>query len=1067
MTLVEIVIGMVILVVIAISIGTALMSSGRFSVKINDRTFATQKCIQMMEELRVVVAGLGNASIGILDNYDDGNACNIILTTNKAVTDPGDPTSGNSKSRFCRNVSVLHLPNDPSSRQVYVRVYNATTMEPLAQTISVLQTLPNNFVPTQVFDIYILAIESVPGWWSSLSTLRPIMNNMISDMQTRNPGLEFREHWITRMSFGRDPFYAPYVNSATYADTTAAPFVYFYPGKLHNGTLDYYYYNPSAINGRINLDGVLTNNPPTNFSFGYSIADQFNNAMRYPDEIDEYNDLVAGYSGPAQQTPVEISLRMLLENLNSHPERVRNALIINLHGEMLPMPPIRNYSDPAKDPVNFPNIRVVTHPGNLSYNHGDSVTLRTYAYTNTPGAVLGGPVVNNISIYFPTDHFSWGDFTLRKATGSATIPYSWANAVPLTEYTLTNPTGNSTLVVLYNTAYVHTAYGTDNTPTGGLSSGSRLNGLEYIPCVTTATYTPEFPEGHQDLVDISSQAKNTARWVFHFNPNVLIDGQHKIQTSIGSIVPTGKPYTTSNLSNTYVWIATVPPATEQYQFLGDPRYMPYSDMKAQNHYNWYFDNVGLVTLNKGYLNYPKASAGWRTAAGEYLNYDLPRLHTVYRDGLLNSNAVYTNITGWSFYYMGFGGEIGYDTTLAAGTGSGEPSLKSNPWVPGGGGLQSVDEIVGSGVTQSAARLIAKSDNSWVGLPWLGELYPDIAYPSSANNWPANGNLPVGTGNYYRALFTAGFTNLSQSFSFQPVKRVNGGGAGTFYNGNLTGTGNQFFNHSSGGNTGTLTTSTGNAVSAGFNIPLPVTMPPAGGSVRVFALDNSDLTYGPPTTMAQYTDPDYVLNRTVTSLGGINYTANNTPAADYNMSAVVNVDSGTNRAYMVVNGFAPAANTGENDMAQDAIAMMMRGFLQGGSPVNTNGHINEPPVVAITTPTASSQINSASGIVINWTTAWTRWDSTSYTELYPANYVETTPLYFNLKYSTNEGATWQNIVNNQTQFAGVPDPTTYVTAPFTWNAPSTGNFMLRIEAYRDQGSLPLHYAYDNVAIYITP
>src|SRR5262249_5106607 len=58
----------------------------------------------------------------------------------------------------------------------------------------------------------------------------------------------------------------------------------------------------------------------------------------------------------------------------------QNAMILNLHGELLPSPALRNYSDPAKDPGNYPFQRVVTHPENLKYSSGANVNLRVYGY---------------------------------------------------------------------------------------------------------------------------------------------------------------------------------------------------------------------------------------------------------------------------------------------------------------------------------------------------------------------------------------------------------------------------------------------------------------------------------------------------------------------------------------------------------------------------------------------------------------------------------------------------------------------------------------------------------------
>ena len=56
--------------------------------------------------------------------------------------------------------------------------------------------------------------------------------------------------------------------------------------------------------------------------------------------------------------------RILLERMCTDPGQFENAIYVNLHGELLPMPSIRNYSDPAKDPseAGRRGVRVVTHP---------------------------------------------------------------------------------------------------------------------------------------------------------------------------------------------------------------------------------------------------------------------------------------------------------------------------------------------------------------------------------------------------------------------------------------------------------------------------------------------------------------------------------------------------------------------------------------------------------------------------------------------------------------------------------------------------------------------------------
>jgi len=271
-TLIEALFAMTTLAIVALAIWRGIASLQQNSLALKDKAFASQKAIQIMEELRGVIGNstANSGQAGILDNYDNGSATSAILTTRAEVTDPADPVSGNGNRKFLRQISVIQIPNEPLARRVYVRIFRASDMQPLAEAMSVLYTIQNQFVPTQVFDVYVLALENVPGWWSYLSTMKPTFDNVIQDLHTRNPGLEFRTHWITRLSYGRDPYYTPYVNSTTYTDVTASPWVYFYPGKMHfPGTgADFWYYPASYLLGKTNVDGTITN--PGN----YMLADQ-------------------------------------------------------------------------------------------------------------------------------------------------------------------------------------------------------------------------------------------------------------------------------------------------------------------------------------------------------------------------------------------------------------------------------------------------------------------------------------------------------------------------------------------------------------------------------------------------------------------------------------------------------------------------------------------------------------------------------------------------------------------------------------------------------------------------
>src|ERR1041385_6512164 len=76
-----------------------------------------------------------------------------------------------------------------------------------------------------------------------------------------------------------------------------------------------------------------------------------------------------------------------------HPSQYRNAIIINLHGELFPFPPVRNYSDAAKDPAQWPNVRAVTHPEQLRTTNSDVLRLRVYSYrTGATADTLNVPI---------------------------------------------------------------------------------------------------------------------------------------------------------------------------------------------------------------------------------------------------------------------------------------------------------------------------------------------------------------------------------------------------------------------------------------------------------------------------------------------------------------------------------------------------------------------------------------------------------------------------------------------------------------------------------------------------
>ncbi len=425
MTLVEVLVGIGILAVLifaSVSLTTSALHMTRMNL---DRQFATEKAISILEELKSVAqnSAASNGSIVVLDQYDDGTNTRDELTIQTGAL-PADPISGNMAGPhgwlYQRRVSVIRIGGQSSAgvRLVRVAVFrdDISGMHLLAEVSSVIRTLATTMPQSQVYDVYAIAVENVPGWWVFTSSLVPFVQNAINELQDRNPGLQFRLHWVTTLSYGRDQEYRPYINK----DDSPAPgpptivnpstndinYVYFYPGSLPQSNaalnppdLDNYY-PPAVFRAHMLMGGaaeVDTNNyNATTNQVPYALADQYNNATRYYDEKAIFNARVAaGLDDPTTPT-----YRLLMDDMVLNPTVYTNAILINLHGELFPFAPTRNYSDPAKvpdttwTPVNLQGLRVVTHPEKLEYNltttPNASINFRVYAY-EAPNAANGLP----------------------------------------------------------------------------------------------------------------------------------------------------------------------------------------------------------------------------------------------------------------------------------------------------------------------------------------------------------------------------------------------------------------------------------------------------------------------------------------------------------------------------------------------------------------------------------------------------------------------------------------------------------------------------------------------------
>ncbi|MFZ2491192.1 MAG: prepilin-type N-terminal cleavage/methylation domain-containing protein [Thermoanaerobaculia bacterium] len=1131
MSLAEVLVALAVLSTVVVFSGNLLTAAYRRTQDNTSRQFAVQKAMSMLEELKALIQN--EATSAVLDSYDDGTVNQPILTTQAGVTDPAAHASGNrnvsGRWLFERRITVQKVPGSNDLRLVNVKVFvnDAGGTRLLAEVASVLTTFGQNAPPTQVYDIYLIAIENVPGWWVYMQNVVPFVENAMQDLESRHAGLQFRRHWIRKLSYGRDPYYTPDVN-AKVESTEPIDSVYFYPGLLPAGSPVTYYYPPDFFSGRVRVDGVIKNGfDATANPFPYSLADQYDTGMRYQDEKDLFDlRVAAGLESAGSPT-----LRLLLDDMYANPAKYTNAILINLHGELLPFPPLRNYSDPAKDPAKYPGVRVVTHPERLRYGSGDAVNLRVYAYhTNTvdpatvPDWMGKGGTATPITVVLKNVTWTPGSAYVTAITGGVDFSgdgkadsYA-AGAATTTASPVSAPTqmwwtsqtaGSDTVIKLYNTPLKAPCVKVKKVcDGGGLDDALRLYDMQYIPSpvenLPDATSPLAFTT---NLANKDAIAKNTARWVISIPSTVLpATGVLTYETRIGNDFSGGVSSppldAKSNLSRTYVyrgddaWAfgdSTNPPnlpLTERFQFMGDPRHCPYADLKMPHGtsglaranalgmgYNRYFDDFDMAGDDRdadwpgwsyqapaltggwyGIKNNGSDSAnnndGWE--GGGSLEVDVPRMFQVLRSSILRSHAVYTTMTGFSYYYLGLGNEIGYDTA----NGFPESILLSEKPFNGGSGKrneQSITNEVIKGAT-GGVKVIAENTTGWWGMSWLGELYPDSAYAT----WKTSGNLPSGSasGTFVRVLRESVATHLPAGTSFvASVRRTGPPGSTAFF---WSGTADATFHHAPADNTEGALDADGTVVSQTYKLPLPSTV----SNNRPFDIAIKDTGANPN----HFLQPVY---GAATSLG--------TEARFYKHqnniqgSSLLSMrDANANTAFVVVNGLSPVGESGVAFIARWSFLSLVQSFFSAGltqvSGVPDPARVRELPRVEITSPDDSMEIDDPANLTVTWEVTWRRWDGIRYTPSYAETFSEDTPVKYALLYSRDNGKSWRYMKDETVTCRAGERPADALLesgTSYTWSVPSSsfpkGNYLIRVEAYRD--TVALHYAFHQYRAFI--
>ncbi len=1166
-TFAELAFSMLVLVITsAVLINQVTMSLQSTTVE-RDKQFAMSKAQAILAEMQSFVDKALPGDSGDLDSLDDGVVNKPTLTIARdghgILLPPDDVLSGNGRTyggwQWSRRITVQPFPGTKNRNVRYstVRVYKrdgAGIEHVMAELSAVVNAPASAFPTTQVFDLYLLAIENIPGWWVFMDSIKPFVESTITDLETRNPGLEIRTHWITKAAFGRDPIYRPHFNEAV-DSTTANSHAYYYPGKMPLGSASTYYYVPANVKAHIDIDGVETHGYDADTNpYPYSLCDYWNHAMRYPDELalwtarkdaieqrelDIATALAGGTTPPAvlDDMSKEPTLRLLLEDLSTNPLKYKNALVINLHGELLPMPALRNYSDAARVPDDafLTNLRVVTHPEQLhtlrdpAGTTTENAVFRVYAYKTPDGSaetILHYPIALEVVDMDLTDSTSptqlkagvelrnlpggvtigsgatatnaypaaaswitpnWG-FDAAKVAGDATL---LANEMNYTaQYVTTEGLPHFTRILLYNTPCVAPKVGNSGVDA---TERSQLYRMDYVPapCESTRDFSRNLA-----CPTTTVYARNTARWRLAIAKTAFsapwfvntdgtsmtaaaanVDRVVTVRTRIwtgshatptGTMWPLADRWQPENLSTTYTWWTDSRedvPVTERSQFQGDPRHCPYKDLFKSDPdfpdgYNWYFDDLKITTspTENSQTDYPaldttKLADRWMGR----MNVDVPRLFELLRKGLVKSNAVYTTLTGWSYYYLGIGNDIGYDSA------NGYPSSIPVDLTPHGG--------TGSGFlnTITSSRTFLREGGSgsgyWWSVPWLGELYPDSVYTSQ---WLANGNLTAGTssGTFYQSPINtvfSGSTRQGYGVSMGAAhQNTSSEGCTSFFN---VGTGaSSTFHHTGSSGDGTLTT-TGTELATNYNFRMPTTAPitrpfgvaanASGGVGTEFALNPYGGTGGERFTASLY--KTYFSHSAGTGSGLVKL-----------------VDpAGTNAAYVVVNGFDRTVESGSTFIAKFAVLSLIHSFFEAGKTTNTL-RIKQPARIEIKSPTDISELEDPTDIDIVLQSSWARWDGQPYATT--GSYSESEgELRYVLTYSNDGGSTWRFIQDDSPATPGeLPDNAHYIVADSTpgdetvvWSVPSAsfpqGSYYLRVDCYRLGAQI--HHSYHKTKLFL--
>jgi hypothetical protein len=615
-----------------------------------------------------------------------------------------------------------------------------------------------------------------------------------------------------------------------------------------------------------------------------------------------------------------------------------------------------------------------------------------------------------------------------------------------------------------------------------------------------------------NLTTVSLTARDTQNYTFNSLTNtfaVLVN-----ETASATVdLPTGTAQSAANVRDTLnanagfsaIAVADVTSSKLRIRAKAPGSSIQYDNALGENGAIFGFEGSTIWNANTG-VPWP----GWRYDSGgtsygikndgtadndtwHNMEIDVTRAFQMVRSGLINSNALWTTMTGFSYYYMGIGNEIGYDE---ANNFKYSIPISKKPYT-GSTGADWEQTIIDNNGKSCALGCGVKyirqqsTESGWWSLSWLGELYPDSQYAADSN-WKANGNLRTGVGATYYVRDKRDDMPAFIGTDLERAERRTGPrGCTTLFWGE---TKDSAFHHVGADGDAKILTD-GVDIRDHYELPVPDEIPNnRPWQVNWPEADNPEnflqSAYGAPTKV-QMKQRYFERKKTGSE-----------PTEASALVAMTETVKGR-PAFIVVNGLSPTGITGTTFIAKWSFLTLIQSFLNGGKyndteayddpdgggplPKPTPGttyHIPQLPRILITEPNQNTPLKDPGKVKVAWSEKWTRWDGQRYSNAYTAGCQDAvngcySPAFdrkYIVLYSPSNGTPDPDDDNPTGWFytdgtpakLGARDLSHAITTlSYDLDTPKAkfpeGNYLLRVEAYRI--GYEQHYSFHQYRAYI--